>query len=59
MQGWGKLIRLLGELLTSLVDWLVLEDEGRGYTVATSKPKTGEQPNQYRRPVNENREQAD
>jgi len=27
--------------------------------LASSKPKVGEQPNQYTRPVNENREQAD
>lgn len=34
MEGLGKLIRLLGVLLGSLVAWLVLEEEGGGHIVA-------------------------
>lgn len=34
MEGLGKLIRMLDELLTSLVAWLVLEEEGGGHIVA-------------------------
>lgn len=35
MEVLGKLIRLLDGLLTSLGDWLVLDEEGRSHNVAS------------------------